>query len=101
MIDYNDDLPPSLEDAVRQMRDDVSAPTDLWRRRVLNAVAALPGPHGDRPSRWSMRPIVAVAAGIACMLVGGATVAVLMRALAHPSTSATASTPVVSTVRFA
>ena len=89
-----DMVPTQLLDAVRVLREDVE-PNDLWRRRVLQQVSARGRDTGGR--RWSLRPWVAVAAGLACMAAGATIAAVAMRGPNVPATPVVAG---VSTVRF-
>jgi hypothetical protein len=101
MIDYNDDVPEPLADAVRRLRREEYPPTDVWRRRVLNAVASSAPPDAAEPAmaRWSLRPVTAIAAALVCALVGGATTAVILRS--ESMSHAMASAPALSHVRFA
>jgi Carbohydrate-binding module 48 (Isoamylase N-terminal domain) len=70
----HDELPVILRDAVRVMREPAPPPSDLWRRRLLKAVAATPAPSTRRsfvaPRRWSFHPLQALAAAVLCVVVG-------------------------------
>jgi hypothetical protein len=71
-------LPPSLREAVRELRDEV-APTDIWRQRLLHEIGAAPRPAHDVPRRWTVRPLTAVAAGLVCALIGASAATVALR----------------------
>lgn len=71
-----DMVPAPLLDAVRVLREEVE-PNDLWRQRVLRQVS--PRKPDAEPRRWSLRPWVAVAAGVACMAAGATITGVMMR----------------------
>lgn len=92
----NNGLPPELREATRVLRE-APEPNDLWRQRLLREIEAAPRPRADAmdPSlparRWSLRPLTAIAAGLACMLIGGASVAAVM--LSRAPTPVTAHTP--------
>jgi 1,4-alpha-glucan branching enzyme len=78
----NNGLPPELRDATRILRE-TPQPNDLWRQRLLREIEAAPRPRAEGRApvgvqRWSMRPLTAVAAGLVCVLVGGAAVASVM-----------------------
>ena len=90
----DDMVPPQLLDAVQLLREEVE-PNDVWRQRVLHDVNA---PRRESAgARWSLRPWVAVAAGLACMAAGAtiASVATHRPDPAQPAVSAT-----IPTVRF-
>jgi hypothetical protein len=91
----DDVLPTALRDAVQVLREEVE-PSDLWRQRVLHrASAGVSEENVER--RWSLRPWVAIAAGVACMAAGATIAAVTMRG----STARTvAVAPEVPRVRF-
>lgn len=91
------DLPASLRRATELLRQSPE-PTDEWRERLLRAVeretaagqAGEPMPRiafgdgsalaGSRvQTRWSLRPLTAIAAGLACALIGGGIVAFVLR----------------------
>ena len=63
-------LSPELRVAISMMQEDVE-PNDLWRQRLLNRLAEEKLARGTG-QRWSLRPWIAIAAGVACMAVGGA-----------------------------
>jgi len=71
----------SLDRVIAELRAPVVVRRD-WRAGLLRGVATLP-PPGPEPvivRRWPLRPITAVAAGLACALVGaGATALILGR----------------------
>ena len=83
MLERDDNgLPPELRDATRLLRETPET-NDLWRQRLLREIEAAPRPRADVAApraerRWSMRPLTAIAAGLACVLVGAATVAAVM-----------------------
>jgi hypothetical protein len=109
MVEH-DELPPVLHDAVRALRAPESPPSDVWRRRLLNAVAALPAPSAPSAHprsrtarRWSLHPLQAIAAGLVCIAIGSAVTLVLAsRASRVPEQVAVAHapSPQTSRVRF-
>ena len=91
-----DALPAGLSDAVRVLQEDVE-PNDLWRQRLVHRIGETR--VGVRRARvWSMRPWVAVAAGVACMVIGGAAATLILRGRENPPSVAV--TPPVPRVRF-
>ncbi|MEX2178235.1 MAG: isoamylase early set domain-containing protein [Gemmatimonadaceae bacterium] len=65
--------------AARTLRDTPVAPSDAWRREVLEVIergtsGAPASTSAATPARpwWSMHPVLAVAAGLFCMLIGAA-----------------------------
>lgn len=72
-----------LEHVVAELRTPVPVRPE-WRAGVLRGIAAQASPHGGVPAaaqtvrRWSLRPFTALAAGVACALVGAALAAVLL-----------------------
>jgi hypothetical protein len=88
MIDRDDNrLPPELREAQRILRETPPL-NDLWRQRLLREVEAMPRPGVGEPARgWTFRPSVAIAAAVACLVVGGATSIAVQRAL-FPNASA-------------
>jgi hypothetical protein len=91
----DDTIPAGLQAAVEVLREEV-APNDLWRQRLLHRVAEGEVAR-EEPRRWSVRPWVAIAAGVACM-AAGATIASLVVRRASPASVATA--PSAPRVRF-
>ena len=92
-------LPPALRDAVRTLRDDVE-PTDIWRQRLLHEIAASPVPLRTVAARWSMRPWTAIAAGIACALIGASAATIAVRRSAPAPAPVAAMPASESVVRF-
>ena len=93
----DDMVPPALRDAVELLREEVE-PNDLWRRRVLHGVSASGKDREASPGRrWSMRPWVAVAAGVACMVVGGTITGLALR---RPDAGVNVASASVPRVRF-
>ena len=76
-----DELPESLREATRLLRETPEASAE-WRERVLREVSAQEAPVvGDvrrTATRWSFRPASAIAAGVLCAVLGGATVAAVL-----------------------
>ena len=94
MIDYNGDrngLPPEIARAVSAMRD-APEPDAAWVRRVTSAAMAQ---RAARARRWTMTPMAALAAGLACALIGAGATAVVMnaRTRAAERTSVAVATP--------
>jgi hypothetical protein len=88
-------VPMQLRDAVQLLREDVE-PNDLWRQRVLRRVSAEQrGVRRER--RWSVRPWVAIAAGVACMAAGATIAGLVVRRAEAPVVAAA---PGVPGVRF-
>jgi len=72
--DERDELPELLARAARGLRD-VPEPTPRaeWRDALLRTAASLASERdGVRRSMWTVRPIVAIAACVACVAVGAA-----------------------------
>ena len=65
-------LSAELRGAVSVLREEVE-PNDLWRHRLLHRLSGETIAR-DTGRRWSLRPWVAIAAGVACMAVGGGAV---------------------------
>ena len=63
-------LSPELREAISVLREEVG-PNDVWRQRLLHRLVEQTVAPGTQ-RRWSLRPWVAIAAGVACMVVGGA-----------------------------
>lgn len=87
MIDRGNALPSAaLARAVQLLRESPE-PSDIWRRRLLGVVRDMPQPgrveiapsRGAQPRRFVMHPAAAIAAGLLCAFVGGATVLVIAR----------------------
>lgn len=80
-----DELPEPLREATRLLRDTPEAGA-LWRERVLREVSKQRLPaivqSEARRTRWTFHPVSAIAAGILCAVIGGATVAAALRARA-------------------
>ena len=108
----------SLDRVVAELRAPVPVRAE-WRVGVLRGAAVLPPPRRvvDSPRavrHWRMRPLTAIAAGLACALVGAGTVALLLggraqRVARDPLTNLTSTMPLPgepvgagghSTVRF-
>lgn len=87
-------LSPTLRDAVGELRDD-APPSDIWRQRLLHDVAAAPRPSVGTGTRWSVRPITAIAAAVVFMAIG-ASVTVLATANEKADVTADATTDVKS-----
>jgi hypothetical protein len=108
MADHDDELPETLQHAVRALREPVDPPSDIWRHRLLKAVETVPAPApGARRSRfaatrWSFHPLQAIAAGLVCVVIGGAAAWLLVpRAPVRPSVAAGGLVaPSLSRVRF-
>jgi hypothetical protein len=108
MIDHGDDLSESLAGATALLRE---APpvSNEWRDALLARVEHIDDLLASRDRRWSVRPYVAIAAGIACAVIGGvATLAVVHsrgQASQQDALVASATPPVAngisSQVRFA
>jgi hypothetical protein len=66
-------LSPALMRATELLRE-APDPGDLWRHRLLKAVADQPivVPQPQAATRWSMRPVAAVAAALLCVVSGAA-----------------------------
>ena len=97
-------LPPLLRDATRLLREE-PVPRREWRNALDRAIATEAQRPIREPRRWTLRPLTAVAAGLVCAVLGGATVALVQRAPAEPR-GLTASTPIAPAslappVRFA
>lgn len=88
------DMSPELSRAVEVLRRE-GEPRAAFRDGLLRELSAVSRPH--RHARWSVRPIVAIAAGLACMLVGAGGYAAWQSS--HPSVAAVAE-PGQPTVRF-
>jgi hypothetical protein len=63
-------LSPELRGVVSVLREAVE-PNDLWRHRLVHRLAEETIARNTE-RRWSLRPWVAIAAGVACMAAGGA-----------------------------
>lgn len=78
VLEYDrNDLPRALHRAVQLLREE-PGPGDLWRHRVMRAIDGAP-PTRRPGRRWSIGPLTAIAAGLACALLGGGVTAVLVR----------------------
>jgi hypothetical protein len=99
MIDReHNGLPPGLRDATRVLRETPPL-NDLWRQRLLRDIETAPRPRVDASrGRWVFKPITAIAAGLACLLLGGAGTAIVMRSTLQPV--AGSEQPSVNVVRF-
>ena len=66
-------VPPALVRATELLRD-APEPSDLWRHRLLKAVAdhQIAVPQAHAPMRWSIRPVAAIAAALLCVISGAA-----------------------------
>jgi hypothetical protein len=104
------DLSPRLRAAIQVLRES-STPDESWRSALLDRIESdsqereeegrLHVRPGVRSRRWTMRPLAAIAAGMACVLAGAATTALLLRAPAPPASSpAEATRAAVLPVRF-
>lgn len=91
----DDTLPRDVERAVHLLREEVP-PTDIWRQQLLHRVGETRPAAND--STWSVRPWVAIAAGVACMAIG-ATAATIVASRAAPR-APLAAAPSVPRVRF-
>jgi hypothetical protein len=113
-----EEMTTALDRVVAELRAPVPVRPE-WRMGLLRGVALLPSPGrvDDSPRRvrhWRMRPLTAMAAGLACALVGAGTVALLLGSPARrvgrdPLTNLTSTMPLPgepvgagghSTVRF-
>ena len=75
----NNGLPPELRDAARVLRETPPL-NELWRQRLLREIETSPRPRLGAPSgRWTFRPSTAIAAALACLLVGGASAMAVQR----------------------
>ena len=85
MVEH-DELPAALREMTRLLREPVAPPSDVWRHRLLKAVSEtrIEASTERTGRRWSVRPLHAIAAGLVCKLVGGASVALLLRASVNP-----------------
>jgi len=76
-----DGLPAQLNSALRILREEAPV-RDAWRasslERLRDATVRRVQP-GIGPGRWSMRPTVAIAAGLACAIVGAAATMAILR----------------------
>jgi hypothetical protein len=93
--------------AATRVLQETPPPNDLWRQRLLHQIATLPRPrpvHGDAATRraWSLRPLTAIAAGLACAFVGAAAAALVLRDAGPAPSAGIAAAPAAarSTVRF-
>lgn len=87
----DDMLPRDVERAVHLLREEVP-PTDIWRRQLLHRVGETT--QAPQSHRCSVRPWVAIAAGVACMAVGAtAAIVVTGGSAAQPDVAATSSVP--------
>jgi hypothetical protein len=98
-------LPERLSDAVSHLRQEPEVRAE-WVASVLDAAAAQRIDAADRPARlprrWSFRPSVAIAAGLALALAGGAAGRLLPRpVMTTPSANVDAAAAVKNNVRFA
>ena len=107
----------SIERVAAELRTPVPVRAE-WRAGLLRGVAMLPppGPVADSSSvvrHWRFRPVAAIAAGLACALVGAGVMALVLgpplkRGASDPFTSLTSTMPLPgenaaegqSTVRF-
>jgi transposase InsO family protein len=89
---------PRLHAAIEVLRES-RAPDAAWRSALLDRIAAEHDRPGDNSlrlvprrasRRWSVRPIVAVAAGVACVAIGAATSALVLRGRIQPPGAAIA-----------
>lgn len=65
-----------LNSAIQLLRREPE-PDDAWRANLLTAIAEAPRP--ERARVWTVRPWLAVAAGVVCVAVGAASVAIASR----------------------
>ena len=87
----DDELPPSLKDAVDILRD-APEPRAAWTSSLLDAAAAQPF-EAPATTRWSFRPAMAIAASLAFVALGAAaTYSVMSRRVERPPLVATAGT---------
>jgi Glycogen recognition site of AMP-activated protein kinase len=78
--DYDEATGGSIGRVVTALRSPVPVRAE-WRAGLLRGIAMLPAPgatdaHAVR--RWSLRPVTAIAAGIACAIVGATLAAALL-----------------------
>jgi len=111
MAEHEDALTPPLREATELLRE-LPEPRSEWRDEVLRGIAAARQPTRTKgvraflAGRWAMRPVTALAAGLACALIGGAAATLMLRESGQQqaATIATAApaTPVMPTtlVRF-
>jgi hypothetical protein len=91
--DRNDgvSVTPELEHVVAELRVPVSVRPE-WRAGVLRGIASQPAPQDGTSSalravrRWSLRPWMAIAAGVACAMAGAA-LTVLLYGRGRPAAS--------------
>jgi hypothetical protein len=97
--DSRDALPEALEAHVRALRAPATV-RPAWRESVLREIAASrPTP---RVRRWSVAPLTAVAAGLACMVLGaGATWWIVRRTTPAPTVASAPADATPTLVRFA
>lgn len=71
---------PSVGWIVEALREAVPVRPE-WRAAVLRELGTLPAPagRGTRGAPWRLRPLTAIAAGLACALAGAGTTALLLR----------------------
>ena len=96
-----DELPAALRPYVRALRAPVPV-RPAWRESVLREIAATRAPR--RARRWSVTPLGAVAAGLACMALGAGAAWWAARHVASPSLAAgapPAADTAATLVRFA
>ncbi len=92
----DDELPPSLKDAVEMLRD-APEPRAEWTSSLLDAAASQPF-DARTPTRWSFRPAMAIAASLAFVAAGAVTTySVMSRRVERPPAVAAAG---VEQVRF-
>jgi hypothetical protein len=110
MRDIRDrDLSPRLRAAIQVLKES-SAPDEGWRSALLERIGSDDDVHeeeglrriGPRAPlrRWTIRPLAAVAAGLACVIAGAATSAVVLRGGGLRTSPATSMTHVTLPVRF-
>src|SRR5262245_56763766 len=90
----DDSLPPGLRRTVDVLREEPELPQE-WMDDVVRASASQRHEDVGTPDahRWSFRPSVAIAAGLAFAALGSSVTYVVMRGLSSPASPA----PIVAT----
>jgi hypothetical protein len=96
----NNGLPPDLREATRVLRE-MPPLNDLWRQRLLREIEASAPPRAGAPGRrWVLKPSTAIAAAIACLVVGAAASTAVQRAFFPIAVAGPQAPGAVNRVRF-